>query len=314
VACKEFDALQLKHNLQPVPCNLCGTWEAVQLYAERDGIADLDANDLFACTSSAYGHCGPIVRCVACGLVRQNPQPQPEDLVQAYQEVADERYEEEASGRVETFRLALRDISRHESGGRLLDVGCHTGIFLDVARQAGWETYGVEPSRWSAERARARGLKVVDRTLAEAGFREGSFDVITMWDVIEHLAQPKEELQRAARLLRPGGLLALSTMNVESWFPRLLRRRWPWYMQMHLYYFSPRTLRQMLAQTGFEMVETVPHRRIVRLSYLVSRLEAYCKPLERLLAWGVAKAGQSDRLVAVDLGDIFVTFARKTGG
>src|SRR5439155_7104067 len=217
---------------------LCGAWQARKLHPERDGIANLDANDLFACTSSAYGHCGPIVRCIGCGLVRQSPQPQPTDLVQAYQAVADERYEEEASGRVETFSRALEDLSRHESPGRLLDVGCHIGIFLDVARRAGWETYGVELSRWSADRARARGLRVVDGTLETAGFEAGSFDVITMWDVIEHLADPFTELQRAAKLLRPGGLLALSTMNVDAWFPRLLGRRWPWYMQMHLYYFT----------------------------------------------------------------------------
>jgi predicted TPR repeat methyltransferase len=200
---------------------------------------------------------------------------------------------------------------QHERGGRLLDVGCHTGIFLDVARKAGWETFGVEPSRWSADRARARGLRVADGTLAEVELPGESFDVITMWDVIEHLADPAEELRRAHRLLRPNGLLAVSTMNVASWFPRLLGRRWPWYMQMHLYYFTPATLRQMLDRTGFEMVETVPHKRIVRLAYLVSRLEAYCKPLARALEWLVARSGQSDRLVAVDLGDIFVTFARK---
>jgi ubiquinone/menaquinone biosynthesis C-methylase UbiE len=311
VSCTEFSALRLKHGLQAVPCNLCGAAETRELYPERDGIADFDANDLFACTSSAYGHCGPIVRCLGCGLVRQNPQPRPEDLVQAYQEVADERYEEEASGRVETFSRALRDIERHERGGALLDVGCHTGIFLDVARQHGWQTLGVEPSRWSADRARARGLEVVDGTLADTPFPDGSLDVITMWDVIEHLADPQTELKRAHRLLRPNGLLALSTMNVETWFPRLLGRRWPWYMQMHLYYFTPQTLRQMLERAGFEMLESVPHKRVVRLAYLVSRLEAYCRPVARLLEWTVAKLGQSDRLVAVDLGDIFVTFARK---
>jgi 2-polyprenyl-3-methyl-5-hydroxy-6-metoxy-1,4-benzoquinol methylase len=313
VACTEFDALELKHGLRPVACNLCGSWSYKELYAERDGIADFDANDLFACTSTAYGHCGPIVRCLECGLVRQNPQPQPIDLVQAYQEVADERYEEEASGRVETFSRALADIERHERGGKLLDVGCHSGIFLGVARRAGWEVAGVEPSRWSADCARARGLEVHCGTLAEAPLAPGSFDVVTMWDVIEHLSDPLAELRLAHGLLRPGGLLAVSTMNVDTWFPRLLGRRWPWYMQMHLYYFTPKTMRQMLKHAGFEMVEAVPHKRVVRLAYLVSRLEAYCKPLAKSLEWLVARLGQSDRLVTVDLGDIFTTFARKTG-
>lgn len=313
MSCTEFDALQLKQRLRPVPCNLCGSWEAREIHPERDGIANFDANDLFACTSSAYGHCGPIVRCLRCGLVRQNPQPEPSDLVQAYQEVADERYEEEASGRVETFRRALADLARYAAPGRLLDVGCHTGIFLDVARRAGWQTWGVEPSRWSAERARARGLEVIHGTLADARLPAEFFDVVTMWDVIEHLAEPYEELVRARTLLRPGGLLALSTMNVEAWFPRLLGRRWPWYMQMHLYYFTPRTLQRMLERAGFEMVATSPHKRVVRLAYLVSRLEAYCRPVARLLERAVERAGLADRLVTVDLGDIFVAYARRIG-
>ena len=311
MACAEFNALQLKSSLQEAPCNLCGSQLSRELYPERDGIADFDANDLFACTSTAYGHCGPIVRCLQCGLVRQNPQPTEADLIDAYGEVEDERYEEEATGRVETFSRALRDLMRHEPGGRLLDVGCHIGVFLDVARSVGWQVSGVEPSRWSAERARSRGLAVIEGTLETAGFADGSFDVVTMWDVVEHVADPLTELKRAHRVLRQGGLLALSTMNVEALFPRLAGRRWPWYMQMHLYYFTPKTLGAMLEQAGFEVLETVPHKRVVRLAYLVSRVEAYCRPLARVLEWLARRSGQGSRLVTVDLGDIFTCYARK---
>jgi 2-polyprenyl-3-methyl-5-hydroxy-6-metoxy-1,4-benzoquinol methylase len=311
VACAEFNALQLKSSLQEAPCNLCGSQLSRELYPERDGIADFDANDLFACTSSAYGHCGPIVRCLQCGLVRQNPQPTESDLIDAYGEVEDERYEEEATGRVETFGRALGDLMRHEPGGKLLDVGCHIGVFLDVARSVGWQVAGVEPSRWAAERARSKGLDVIEGTLETAGLQENLFDVVTMWDVVEHVADPLTELKRAHRMLRPDGLLALSTMNVEALFPRLAGRRWPWYMQMHLYYFTPRTLRAMLEQAGFEVLETVPHKRVVRLAYLVSRVEAYCRPLARVLEWLVERTGQGSRLMTVDLGDIFTCYARK---
>ncbi|MCC7106811.1 MAG: class I SAM-dependent methyltransferase [Chloroflexi bacterium] len=245
--------------------------------------------------------------------MRQNPQPEPSDLVAAYDEVVDERYEEEQAGRIATFNRVLDDLEQHEATGRLLDVGCHTGVFLTVARERGWDVSGVEPSRWSVDRARERGLDVLHGTFGTVSLPAGGFDVITMWDVIEHLADPLAELQHAAALLRPGGLLAISTMNVEAWFPRVLGRHWPWYMQMHLYYFTPSTLRQMLAEAGFEVARSVAHKRVVRLAYLVSRLEAYCRPVARLLEWVVNRRGQGDRLVSVDLGDIFVTFARKRG-
>ena len=101
-------------------------------------------------------------------------------------------------------------------------------------------------------------------------------------------------------------------MNVDALFPRLAGRRWPWYMQMHLVYFSRRTLHNMLTKAGYRVVEVTPHRRVVRLSYLISRIEPYCKPLYQALDWVVRQTRQGDRLVAVDLGDIFMTFARKS--
>jgi len=306
--------IALPETLESVPCNLCGAWDADQLYpaAERPN-GHGPADDLYACTSTAYGVCGPIVKCRRCGLVYQSPVPSHEEIVGAYDEVVDQRYEEEQRGRLETFRRDLAAIARHEPGGRLLDVGCHLGLFLDVARRAGWQVAGVEPSRWSVERARERDLDVRHGTIETAGFPAESFDVVTMWDVVEHLSDPLAELRRIHRLLRPNGVLALGTMNVDALFPRLAGRRWPWYMQMHLVYFSRRTLHNMLAKAGFRVVEMSPHKRVVRLSYLVSRLEPYSRPAYRLLDRLVRLMGQGGRLVAVDLGDIFVTIARKTG-
>jgi 2-polyprenyl-3-methyl-5-hydroxy-6-metoxy-1,4-benzoquinol methylase len=306
--------IALPETLEAVPCNLCGSWDTQELYpaAERRN-GHGPSGDLYACTSTAYGVCGPIVKCLRCGLVYQSPIPSSGEIVDAYDGVVDQRYEEERSGRLETFTRDLADVHRHERSGRLLDVGCHLGLFLDVARRAGWDVAGVEPSRWSVERARERGLDVRHGTLETVEFPPESFDVITMWDVVEHLADPLAELRRMHGLLRPDGLLALSTMNVDALFPRLAGRRWPWYMQMHLVYFSRRTLHNMLAKAGFRVVEMTAHKRVVRLSYLVSRIEPYCSPAYRVLDRLVRLTGQGDRLVAVDLGDIFVTFARKTG-
>src|SRR6185436_10779628 len=87
------------------------------------------------------------------------------------------------------------------------------------------------------------------------------------------LPDPAQELRRLRRLLKPGGLLALSTMDVDAPVARLLGRHWPWYMQMHLFYFSRRTLRQIVEQAGFRVIEVRRHRRIVHLSYLSAQVE-----------------------------------------
>src|SRR5581483_5194972 len=90
-----------------------------------------------------------------------------------------------------------------------------------------------------------RGLNVACGKLRGSAFAPGSFDVVTMWDVIEHFPDPAAEVREVHRLLRPGGLVGITTMNVESLVARLLGPRWPWLMQMHLYYFSVRTLRAL---------------------------------------------------------------------
>lgn len=294
---------------QEVPCNLCGGTDFTTRYPSTlTNRPPLE--DLCACTTSKYGVCGPIVQCDGCGLVMQNPQPVPEDLLAAYGDVVDLRYDQEREGRVHTFRRSLRELAEHAQPGRLLDVGAHLGVFVDVAREDGWEAQGVEPSRWAAETAQARGLPVRQGSLEEVGSIE-AFDAVTLWDVIEHLADPLGSLKHIHTLLRPGGIVAMSTMDVDAPVARAMGRRWPWYMQMHLYYFSRESLRRLVEQAGFEVIEIRRHRRIVSIGYLVSRLEGRVGALYPWLEKAARVLGIERRLVGVDLGDIVTLFARK---
>jgi len=143
----------------------------------------------------------------------------------------------------------------------------------------------------------------------DAPLPEGAYDVVTMWDVIEHLPDPASTLRAVHSALRPGGVFAVTTMDVEALFPRVAGRFWPWYMQMHLVYFSRRTLGELLRRCGFEVVEVSRHRRIVRVSYAVSRLGSYSTTAERVARALTRRLG--DRTVGVDLGDIVTVVARK---
>src|SRR5207249_10956114 len=119
--------------------------------------------------------------------------------------------------------------------------------------------------------ARDRGLPVTCGTILDLARTRAQFDVITMWDVIEHLPDPAGALETMRRLLRPGGLLAISTMDVDAPVARLLGRRWPWYMQMHLWYFSRRTLTRMVQASGYDVIGIRRHCRVVRLGYVASQ-------------------------------------------
>jgi len=193
----------------------------------------------------------------------------------------------------------------------LLDVGCHIGVFLEIAQERGWEAWGVEPSRWAARQARSKGLRVIEGTLDDVHLTEEFFDVITMWDVIEHLTDPLRDLRKSYRLLRKGGLICIHTMNIESLFARLMGSRWPWLMEMHLYYFSPRTLGEMLRKAGFTVIKMINQGRFLRLGYLATRIEPYSSLIARGLGKLVTLLGLRDKAVPINLGDLFTAFARK---
>jgi len=155
-----------------------------------------------------------------------------------------------------------RRLVEHYSGctqGRLLDVGCSTGLFLHEMAQAGWQVAGVEPIVPAAEYARRRfGLNVFRGMLSEAPYEPASFDVVTFWDVLEHTFSPVDELAHAARLLRQDGLLIANVPNWDSLDRWLFGHYWlgldP---PRHLYVFTRRTLTTMLDKTGFSILDWV---------------------------------------------------------
>lgn len=302
--------------LERVNCNLCASNDATLLYPSTlpEGENPSLNVEALQCTHLGYGVHGPIVRCQHCGLVYINPRPNSSDLLDNYEEVVDELYVLEREGRVLTFQRHLRPLERivgPPNGRRLLDVGCHVGVFVHVAQRRGWDAWGVEPSRWGAEQAQAQGLRVVNGTLATSGFEDASFDVITLWDVIEHVPDPKGELRQVHRLLKLGGVVVIHTIDIESPFARIMGHRWPWLMEMHLYYFSPRTLRRMLEEAGFEVIHSSPQGRYLRLGYLVSRLQPYSRSLYRLLDAIVKRLGLRGLAVPINLGDLFTMYGRK---
>jgi 2-polyprenyl-3-methyl-5-hydroxy-6-metoxy-1,4-benzoquinol methylase len=166
------------------------------------------------------------------------------------------------------FRKGLNFIESFKKTGRLLDVGCGIGIFLFMAKEKGWDVFGIDVSDYAANFAKERfGIDCFVGSLKKANFPDNHFDVITLWDVIEHFENPLEELEEIRRILSDDGVILFDTPNVES----LMRQIAHWiyvltggifkypvkklYHHFHLYYYSPRTLRMLLDKAGFEIIE-----------------------------------------------------------
>jgi len=209
-----------------------------------------------------------VVRCSDCGLVYVTPRLRPEVLPEVYagdywrsgspkrRGYAD--YVADAPLYLRTFEKRWRLVRRFAAGpGRALDVGCAAGYWLRVLAERGWDVTGVEPSAEIAAHARhALGASRVHQgDLASAHFESGRFDLVTLWDVVEHVPDPLALVREAARVLSPGGVLVLETQNVESRFARLLGPRWQHFKHLeHLYHFGPASLSALLARAGLEPV------------------------------------------------------------
>jgi 2-polyprenyl-3-methyl-5-hydroxy-6-metoxy-1,4-benzoquinol methylase len=298
-----------------VACNLCGADDARLLYPNTLGRDDRSGStERYRCTSSGYGRHYAIVKCKRCGLVYASPREGEQSLVESYENVVDELYVEERRGRVLTFERNFRPLQTLVTTAttpRLLDVGCYAGIFLEIVQGHGWEAWGVEPSHWAAEEARRRGLNVRTGTLASTNLLPESFDAVTMWDVIEHVDDPKADLRRINRLLKPGGIVCIHTIDIESPLSRLLGPRWPWLMEMHIYYFSRRTMARMLQDTGFQVVRQPLQGRYLLLDYLLTQGSAVSPALSRLSRAAARRLHIGNWPISINLGDLFTTFARK---
>ena len=227
-------------------------------------------------------------RCSVCEHVFLGVRPAPENMAQYYPPHYIHRGIAPAAIR-RAFRrrdlsprvsLALRwTKSADGSQGRLLDVGCATGNYLVECREAGLDVAGVEPAQWAAEQAAARGLSIWPSALADATIPAGSFDAVTLWDVIEHLERPVEDLRTIAEAIRPGGHVVVGTPVENGWDARLWGERWAgWDTPRHLSVFSEAGLETLLNTNGFSVV----WKGWVHESYLITALTLTHEARERL--------------------------------
>lgn len=296
--------------LEAVPC-LCGADDFKAVY-ERPYPRVLSEVD-FNATTDRFDAYGRIVRCSVCGHVYTNPRPEPGLIAKGYAESADEEYAEEAPSRSINAHLCLATIRKFARSGRLLEAGCAAGYFLNAAR-TDFSVVGVEPCRWAAAEASRRfGVTVHAGTLEEAALPGGSFDVVAMVDVIEHLADPVGALSECRRVLKPGGLLYLVTPDIGSLSAKVLRGSWWGLRPAHLHYFSRRTLEGLLAEHGFETRLCRSYGRMFTLEYWSSRLRNYPALVRAFVEKSIGVMQVRDKFVYINTRDSIELAAVKTG-
>lgn len=227
-----------------VDCNLCGQDNTELLFSKNEF---------------------QIVRCCNCSLVYVNPRPDEKKIRELYEEHyfkgAEEEVLLESNLQQYRFKEQLKRLERYKKNGKVLDIGCGAGYFLEVAKSNGWEPWGIEPSKFAAEEAKKKMENIFNGSIDEAEYSDNFFDLITMWQVLEHLNDPFIILKRLYRMLKKDRLLVVEVPDFNCLESKRLKERWSQiHPPLHLYYFTSLTLSNLLKKAGFSIIkiEQVP--------------------------------------------------------
>lgn len=254
---------------------------------------------------------GNIVKCTACTHMQLDRFPDDEELDAAYAEAASDDYIEEEAGQRVSFGSVLDLVEQHVPKGKILDVGCWVGFLLAVAKDRGWEEgIGLEPSDFASGFARERGLDVRQEDLLDANLPPGHFDAVCMGDVLEHLTDTATALARMKALLAPGGVLVLAVPDAGSRIARLLGKRWWSVIPTHIHYFTKQSLRTMLAEAGFEVIEEATDPKAFTIEYYLDKGSGYLPRVSRGMVKAARKLKVADKMWTPDFGDRLLVIAR----
>lgn len=269
--------MKLMKNYRTVKCNLCGADNYSVLYeAQYDMEKDEDISVKFR-SSGDETLIDRVVKCNDCGLIYINPVLDPSMVLEGYRKGTDETFVSQNEARKKTFTKCLKLIEKYcKKPGKILDVGTAGGAFLHICKQKGWEVSGCEVNEWLCKWGKKNyRIPINSGTLFDQKYKASSFDVITLWDVLEHTPDPKKVLKECNRILKPGGLLIINIPDIGTWIAKLMRRKWVFLLSVHLFYFTKKTIIKMMENSGYEVLRINPHFQFLEFSYIFKRAQTY---------------------------------------
>nr|CRH06411.1 protein of unknown function [Candidatus Magnetococcus massalia] len=286
-------------------CWTCGAEGLVEVKPSNIQ-ADLEPSH-FAISDFHYGTTATIYRCPQCGFLQcSNLQ----ETVSFYQDLVDPDYETGRAQRQQLARTTLLSLQKVLGAPlerrRLLDVGAGSGILLEEALALSMQAEGVEPSTWLCEQGAKKGLPLHNGVLPHPDL-QGTFDLVTLMDVIEHVSEPLELLRQSAEHLSDSGLIAVATPDVHALAARLMGWRWWHYRVAHIGYFNKKTITLLFERAGLEVVTIMRPGWVFPARYLITRIQSYFP-----WSWRYHPGPWADRLnIPFNLFDSLLVVGRK---
>ena len=300
-----FDRRRITH----IECKICHHKHCVLLYPQKKR-KGTQGKGSFACSSFDHGHYPDIYFCPMCkngflasvmGPCYQNTLKEGHDF---YAEVEDEVYIDNIKSRLLTYRKIVEKYRSFFKDRDVLEVGSYYGVFYQEVRKLAKSYQGIEPSTHACRYLRKKYSDInclndnMEGVLKKNSLEGKKFDVIVLWDVMEHLPDPVASLEQINGLLKKNGHVLFSTINIEASISLLLGPHWPWFMDMHYYYFSDRGYVNMLKQTGFKLKFHSHFQYYVHFSYFLKKIKSLLN-----LNFSMGDMDKMDFLVPIRLGD-----------
>lgn len=274
-------------------CNICGNDE----FREFGVLPNIKTGENFA--ASGFKTNGErLVECKKCGLVFiETPIKYPDEILEEYAGAEDKDYVSQVKWRIKTFQDSIKQIEEITGirGGRILDVGAAAGAFVKAAKDRGWYSYGIEPCRYLVKFGKEKlglGRYINEGTIEDV--KHGRFDVITFWDVLEHTSDPSKTIKVAVENLEKDGYIVVNVPDISSMIPIMMGMRWPFYESAHLFYFTGKTLDDLMRKHGLERVYYDKYWQGLSLGYLAYRFKQFNEPIAKLMTAVINALGLSE--------------------
>ena len=255
-------------------CPLCESSETRLKWRGKGQLNNHDSRISYACANNVKFK-PDLYQCIPCKHIYSDRTKWPSALDNDYAEVVDLDYLELEHVKTKTFKRAAAVANRFFfEPGKMIEIGAYTGVFLEIMRDKGWECIGIEPSRWAVDICKSKNLDI----------RSGTFEIISSevnlepanlvvsWDVLEHVVSPRDFLFNVEKVVKPGGIFILSTLDRTNFFARLTGKNWPWIVNMHLHYFDQAIIKDLADKFGFELLSTKAHVHYATINYILKKV------------------------------------------
>lgn len=216
---------------------------------------------------------------------------------------------------VRNMQKFLREIQRTKPSGKLLDAGCALGFFVELALRNGYHAYGFDPSEYAVEESKklVGEKRIKHGTISSVHYPSKFFDVITLFDVFEHLRDPISDLRRLKQFLKDDGVIVIATGDTDSFMARALKRRWTFYIPpQHLYFFNKNLLTKVLALDGMVPLKWFRIGKWLSLRYVLHLARTTGESKIAPLFYKIAEGLHLGRIpIYLPLQDNMVVIARK---